>query len=112
MIDFVGSEHTLEDTMKLFATSHLVIAPHGAALGFTAVMAPGSSVIELGYRDKKGDAKFPGHYFHTMITGSGLSYYFSMANGGYCKPPLTADVQDVIGLVEMATKSMLESSQW
>ena len=106
IIDFVGDQHDLEETMKLFATSHIVIAPHGAALSFTAAMPKGASVIEIAYPD----ADWPGEYFHTMILGSGLTYYLSMGSGHYCKKPIIANIQDVIGLVEVAAQNMLKYS--
>merc|ERR1712146_406961 len=97
----------IEDTMRLFATSHIVIAPHGAALTFTAVMPRGGSVIEIGYTNKKG-MMWPGNYFHTMVIGSGLTYYTSLGTGAYCNEQITADISDVITLVEKAAKTMLQ----
>ena len=107
VIEFIGNQHDIEDTMRLFATSHIVIAPHGAALTFTAAMPRGGSVIEVGYTDKDG-MMWPGNYFHTMVIGSGLTYYLSLGRGAYCHKPITADIEDVNLLVEKAAKNMLQ----
>ena len=97
---FVGSEHNVEDTLKIFANADVLIAPHGAAITFTAVMRPGAAVIEIGYAGRHG-MMWPGNYFHTMVVGSDLQYYATLANGDYGSH-LNADVDDVAKLTLMA----------
>ena len=82
VLEFVGADHDVESTLRMFANADVVIAPHGAALTFTSVMRPGKSVVEVGYlgRNQMG---WPGNYFHAMVIGSELRYYLSMAQGDY-----------------------------
>lgn len=98
--EFVGSEHDVESTLRLFANADVLIAPHGAAITFTAVMRPGRAVIEIGYDGRSG-MMWPGNYFHTMVVGSDLVYYATLADGEYGSS-MHVNVEDVAKLANMA----------
>jgi len=49
MGEFVGDQHDTEETLKLFANTDIVVAPHGAALAFIMGMKPGGAVVEIAY---------------------------------------------------------------
>lgn len=97
---FVGSEHDVEETLRIFSNADVLIAPHGAAITFTAVMRPGRAVIEIGYSGRSG-MMWPGNYFHTMVVGSDLVYYATLADGNYGSS-LHVNVEDVAKLANMA----------
>jgi hypothetical protein len=99
---FVGSDHDVESTLKIFSNADVLIAPHGAAITFTACMRPGGAVIEIGYSGRSG-MMWPGNYFHTMVVGSELQYYATLADGQYGSS-LNVDVNDVSKLAAMAVE--------
>jgi hypothetical protein len=51
--EFVGAKHSMTESIALFSAADVVVAPHGAALGFIAFMRPGSAVVEVGYKELK-----------------------------------------------------------
>jgi hypothetical protein len=100
----VGAEHDVESTIRTFANADLLIAPHGAAITFTAAMRRGAAVLEIGYSGR-GDMMWPGNYFHSMVVGSGLDYYMTLADGEYSSP-LHVDVDDVAKLALRALEGV------
>jgi hypothetical protein len=102
--EFVGSEHDVESTLRLFANADVLIAPHGAAISFSSAMRPGRAVIEIGYTGF-GGMMWPAYYFHAMAMGSDLVYYVTLAKGDYVSP-MHADVEDVAKLAIMAIQQV------
>jgi capsular polysaccharide biosynthesis protein len=49
VFNFVGREHGVADTMRIFANADVVIGSHGAGLAFTVAMKPKRAVIEIGF---------------------------------------------------------------
>ncbi len=45
-LDF--AQHNMKESIELFASTDVVVAPHGAALGFLAFMRPGAACVEIG----------------------------------------------------------------
>jgi len=98
--EFVGANHNMRESIELFASSDVVVAPHGAALGFLAFMKPGAACVEIGYKDLKG-MKFPAPYYMALALSVDVAYFLSMAEGGY-GTQLTADVDDVVAVTKKA----------
>ena len=57
---FIGRDHDIEGTVKWFGEADVLLAPHGAALGFMPFLRPGRAVIEFGYTG--GGMSFPGSF--------------------------------------------------
>mmetsp|Transcript_63609 Transcript_63609/g.143487 ORF Transcript_63609/g.143487 Transcript_63609/m.143487 type:complete len:631 (-) Transcript_63609:270-2162(-) len=98
--EFVGAQHSMKESIELFARSDVVVAPHGAALGFLAFMRPGAACVEVGYKELKG-MRFPAPYFMALALSVDVAYFLSMAEGGYGSQ-LTADVSDVVAVTRKA----------
>ncbi len=62
---------SIKDQIKLFATSHIVVAPHGAALLFTAFSPPNACIIEFMF------PRYPDCYARIAYL-RGLHYVMSM----------------------------------
>ena len=99
LFEFVGASLSLEAQIRAFATADLVIAPHGAALGYVGFMRPGAAVLEITYRlpDRIGPL-----IFFAAAQSAGLRYFLSFATDGKHSTPLTADLTDVLDLVDTA----------
>lgn len=102
---FVGKDHDIRDTMRLFHDADIVLAPHGAALSFMSFMKQGNNVIEFGYyagsRDnprQDGGMAWPASYFFASSIPLQLNYFVSMAHGGY-NGGMTVDIADVSGII-------------
>ena len=51
-------QNSIAKSIQRFSEADVVVAPHGAALGFIAFMREDAAVVEIGYNAKKGMA-FP-----------------------------------------------------
>jgi capsular polysaccharide biosynthesis protein len=45
--EFVGDQHSMAQSIALFGEADVVVAPHGAALGFLAFMRPTAACVEV-----------------------------------------------------------------
>jgi len=45
--EFVGAKHGMAESIALFGMADVVVAPHGAALGFLAFMRPNAACVEV-----------------------------------------------------------------
>mmetsp|Transcript_20858 Transcript_20858/g.31956 ORF Transcript_20858/g.31956 Transcript_20858/m.31956 type:complete len:499 (-) Transcript_20858:1696-3192(-) len=97
--EFVGSKLSLEQQIAAFLSADLVIAPHGAALGFIGFMRPGAAVIEITYifQGKTGPL-----IFFAAAQSAKLRYYLSVALSGKHSTALTADIPDIVTLAKRA----------
>ncbi len=44
----LSSKHGMMESIELFSSADVVVAPHGAALGFLAFMRPFTACVEIG----------------------------------------------------------------
>ncbi|KAJ8611017.1 hypothetical protein CTAYLR_007059 [Chrysophaeum taylorii] len=120
---FVGRDHRVAATERIWRRADLVVAPHGAALAFMLFMRPGTHVIELGYyysdpsttswkKKKKEETNnngalalsnangmpWPAPYYWVVAVSASVHLYASMARGSY-GGPMTANLSDVARVV-------------
>lgn len=74
VLQFIGEDHSLAASFKLFRQSDLVIAVHGAALSFVQAMRPGTAVLELGFRDRRPNCHLTYDFFRLLAYKLGLQY--------------------------------------
>ena len=96
---FVGRDHDIEDTVKWFGEADVLLAPHGAALGFMPFLRPGRMVVEFGYTG--GGMSFPGSFYHAIALSVSAKFFLHMADGSY-SGPMTVDIEDVVLLTQWA----------
>ena len=110
---FVGKDHTVESTERLWRQADLVVAPHGAAIAFVVFMRPKTLVIELGYHSGRGDRAtwadnkalgkqhgmpWPAPYYWTIAKSADVTLVASMAQGSYAGK-MTANLSDVSHII-------------
>ena len=87
----------LAEVARRFSEAELLTGPHGGAFLNCIYAAPGTALIEIGYRSAQ-PMPYPS-YYHTMARRLGLSFWIVMGEGAYDRP-ITAPVGEVAALVE------------
>ena len=99
--EYVGSQLSLDQQIRMFAWADIVVAPHGAALGLIVYMRPGGAVIELGYPSRE----MPLIFMATALS-AGLEYYLSISQKGGHETAMVVDVDDAVRCAQMAYKAI------
>ena len=100
VMEFIGDEHTLLESIALFCSIDVLVAPHGAGLIYMQFLPENAAVIEIGYASTEV-MKWPIDYYAGNALVLNLRYYLSVAKGGYLTS-LQADVDDVLSLTRAA----------
>lgn len=103
ILEFIGSQHSMDATIDMFNAADVVVAPHGAALSFACFMQPDKAIVEIGYNEygKGKGMPFPVTFFYAIALSVGARYYLSMAQGHY-QGRLQADPDDIAILTKWA----------
>ena len=100
---FVGKDHTLASSARVWRRAHVVIAPHGAALANVIFVQRDTLLVELGYYSQSGKTKstsekvgmpWPANYYWAAAEGAGSTLFASMAVGSY-GASMTANLLDI-----------------
>lgn len=86
----------LLENLKLFSSTFILIAPHGAGLNNMYGLRPNSSVIEVGFTS--GDFSWPSDYL-CLARNLGLRYFSTFAVSGSYESSLEVDVEDIVDIV-------------
>lgn len=101
VVEFIGAEHGLIESVALFRDSDLVILPHGAAMIFAHALASGTAVIELLFADDREYSYLTYDFLRLMSHKLGLRYGLVPTNGtteNGAKHELIVDVPTVVKL--------------
>lgn len=90
-----GSQRLI-DVASQFARAALLTGPHGGAFLNCIYTAPGTPLVEIGYKAAQ-PMPYPS-YYHTMARRLGLPFWVVLGEGAYDRP-ITAPVSEVIALV-------------
>lgn len=94
---FEGSRHlSFAETRALFTRAALVVGPHGGAFLNLVYCAPGTPVVEIGYKTAQPMA-YPS-YYHTMARRLELAFYVVLGEGAYDRP-IRAPIDELVPLV-------------
>jgi len=103
VVEFVASQHSLEDQVKLFLEAQVVISPHGAAMVLALLMDPQkSAVVEIAYDGH--DYLWNAPFFTSMFASNNLPHYVTMGVGNYYGD-IDADIPDLLLLLDLITLS-------
>jgi capsular polysaccharide biosynthesis protein len=98
VVEFIGKNFTIQESFEQFRRSDVVVAAHGAALTFALTMKPGSSLVELLFKDTRRNS----HMSYDMYRGTahqlGVNYALSICKGSF-ESSLKANISDVVRLV-------------
>jgi hypothetical protein len=98
VVEFIGKNFTIQESFEQFRRSDVVVAAHGAALTFALTMKPGSSLVELLFKDTRRNS----HMSYDMYRGTahqlGVNYALSICHGSF-ESSLKANISDVVRLV-------------